>query len=196
MDKKVKWILLALGASLLANIFLGGIFLGHEFRKPPSPHREPPMDFNLKRFSENLTKEERQKVRILMKSQRQALSEGYRALRDTERKISELIMAESVDKKALKEAFDQHGQQVQKLHQPLQDVLFEMVVEMDHATRQKMGADMFDRRRKDKDADAMRKKIERKWGEKRHCPPPEGMEDMPPPDMPPPPNGVGSPDQP
>lgn len=148
MSNRMKWLVGFLAVSVVLNIFVLGAFLGQRMIKPEKRYYAPPIDFNLKRFGEHLTKEERRRVRSLIKSQRHALSDSYKALRETEKEIIQQITAADIDHAALEAALKDHGARVQKLHAPLQNVLLEMVGDLDHETRQKLGADMFKRRHK------------------------------------------------
>lgn len=148
MSSRMKWLVGLLAVSLVLNVFVLGAFLGKRMIKPEKRYYAPPIDFNLKKFGEHLTREERTRVRTLIKSQRHALSASYKALRKTEKEIIQQIIAPEIDHEALGAALKAHGKQVQKLHAPLQHVLLEMVDELDHETRQKLGADMFKRRHK------------------------------------------------
>lgn len=148
MSSRMKWLVGLLAVSLVLNIFIVGAFLGQRMIKPEKRYYAPPIDFNLKKFGEHLTKEERRRVRTLIKSQRHALSASYKALRETEKEIIRQITAPEIDHAVLGEALKDHGARVQKLHAPLQHVLLEMVDELDHETRQKLGADMFKWRHK------------------------------------------------
>jgi len=149
MGKKVKWLVGVLVVSLLVNVFVFGSMLGNELHKKERRHQSPPIDFNLKKFGKFLSKEDHKKVRSLVKAQRKDLGVSYRSLRKTEKTIVELISAEVVDREALEKALKDRGEQVQKLHTPLQNVFLEMVTELDYDTRKKLADDLFrDHRRK------------------------------------------------
>jgi len=124
-------------------VFLAGTFIGSQIRSPKEKFHMAPIVFNLNRFSEHLTKGERTKVRKLIKVQGQNMRARYTAVREAAETVSSLIMAEEIDREALEAAMHEHRKRVQDMHIPMQSVLLEMVMELEYATRQKLGADMF-----------------------------------------------------
>lgn len=143
MDKKFKWLLTFLAASLVLNIFLIGLEIGEEVKRQGPRHISQPIIFSLKRLSRHMSDEEHEKAHRLVEEKRPILRKNYHMLRDSEKKIRDLVEAPVVDREALSLALHEHGVRLQALHVPLKDVLLEMVEELDFETRKKMSADMF-----------------------------------------------------
>ncbi|MEX0298077.1 MAG: periplasmic heavy metal sensor [Kordiimonas sp.] len=145
MTGKMKWILGILGVSLVLNVFALGLFVGKGARTvvPTRERMAPPADFNFKRLERNLPEGERQKVRKLLREKSGDLRRGYRALREVEKEIKAIVLAETVDVKALKEVLTKHGEQAQALHEPMRWVILETIAGLDFETRKKIVEDMF-----------------------------------------------------
>ncbi|WP_020398527.1 periplasmic heavy metal sensor [Kordiimonas gwangyangensis] len=174
MAFKVTWVHGLLAASLAANIFVGGYLLGKEIR-PDRPHREHRMGggkelFSMRRLAAYLPEEKREELKELMEGHRNDLRGNFQGIRESEEKVRAILLAETVDKNALRAALTDLEAKTRMLHGPLKAILLDIVADLDLETRQKLAEDMYKRR---------------KWRMKR-----EGFgrddDDMPPP---PPPGG-------
>jgi len=148
MASNMKWLIPVLAISLATNVFIAGMVLGKNIHHPvPSrPHGEPGIDFNFKLVGQYLSKDERQKVRKVMKDQRGGLSERYRLMKDSEQHVKNLISAEEVDRVALFAALEKHSELMQQMHEPMQRAMMEVIAELGQETREKIAADMFKRK--------------------------------------------------
>ncbi|MBL4837788.1 MAG: periplasmic heavy metal sensor [Kordiimonadaceae bacterium] len=148
MTRKMKWIVAILGVSLTLNVFALGLFIGKGFR-PPHVYKKmarPSLDFNLKHMERHLAPKSRDKVRAILKKQHWELMKRYEDLNGLEKKIKALLSADTVDKKALKEALSAHAEQKQNLHWPRRRVMLEVIADMDLKARKKLAKDMFRKR--------------------------------------------------
>ena len=148
MASNMKWLIPVLAISLATNVFVAGMVLGKKIHHPvPSrPHGEPGIDFNFKLVGQYLSKDERQKVRKVMKDQRGGLSERYRLMKDSEQHVKNLISAEEVDRGALLTALEKHSELMQHMHEPMQRAMMEVIAELGQESRKKIAADMFKRK--------------------------------------------------
>lgn len=181
MAKNSKWLVPILGLSLAVNLFVAGLMLGKSFNDTPHrPERKPRVDFDMQRFGPHLNQNERKKVRNILRDEREALSERYQSVKQSEEQIKSLISARQVDRQALLQALKDHGALMQQLHAPMQKVMMEVVAELSQETRQKMAGDMFKRdfrRRMDNEGKRLRRKPMDKMGPVDH----ETPADQPPP---------------
>jgi len=147
MATQGKWLVPALALSLAVNVFIAGVVLGKRINPPrPSPGGVPAVDFNMKRFGQHLTRDERQKVRKVLRAQRGVMVERYQLVKESERRIKDLVSAPQVDREALMAAFEQHGALMQQMYSPMQQAMMEIVADLSHETRQKLADSMFKRR--------------------------------------------------
>ena len=150
MTRKMKWIVAILGLSLTLNVFALGLFIGKGFRPPPPVYKKmarPSLDFNLKHMERHLAPESRDKMRAILKKQHWELMKRYEDLNVLEKKIKALLIADTVDKKALKEALSAYAKQKQNLHWPRRKVMLEVIADMDLKARKKLAKDMFRKRK-------------------------------------------------
>ena len=146
MTAKIKWLVAILVVSLSANIFVAGIMLGKGFRDGPRVRGgDPVVDFNIKRFGKYLGKDERKKIRKILHDQRGELGGRFHEVKISKRRIKQLIAAKEVDREALLEALESHAALMQKMHEPMQRVMMEVIAELDFETRLKVAEDMFKR---------------------------------------------------
>jgi len=144
MTAKIKWLVAILVVSLTANIFVAGMMLGKGFRDGPRMRGgDPVVGFNIKRFGKYLSKDERKKIRKILHSQRGELGGRFREVKISERHIKQLIAAKEVDREALLAALKSHAALMQKMHEPMQRVMMEVIAELDFETRSKMAENMF-----------------------------------------------------
>lgn len=149
MTGKMKWVIGILGLSLALNVFALGLFIGkgarnvvpHKERMAPPPH---PVEFNFKRLEQNLTEEDREKVRALLRDKRRDLRRKYGALRNAEQKIKALVLSETVDKEALKAALEKHSELAQGMLEPMRWVVLETIASLDLESRKKVVDEMFE----------------------------------------------------
>lgn len=149
MSGKIKWIIGILGLSLALNVFALGLFIGKGAQQiVPNKDRvapPPPMDFNFRRLERNLSDEDRDKVRALLREKQADLRRGFRALRRAEREIKDIVLADTVDKEALKEALKKHSELGKDMIEPMRWVVLETISELDLETRKRVVEDMFKR---------------------------------------------------
>lgn len=146
MTTKIKWLIGILVVSLGVNIFVAGIMLGKGAKsRPVMRGGDPGIEFNIRRFSRHLGDEDRAKVREILRSERSALGNRYRDIKAGERRIRDLLSEPTVNKAALAEALDKHGEMVENMHKPMRRVMIEVIADLDMETRQKMAKDMFKR---------------------------------------------------
>lgn len=147
MTGKMKWLFSILGVSLILNVFALGLFVGKGARIAVPTDRErmalPPADFNFKRLENNLPIDQREKVRRLIREKSRDLRKGYGALRETEQQIKKIVLAETVDQEALREALVKHSELSRGLHDPMRWIMLETIAGLDFETRKKLVNDMF-----------------------------------------------------
>ena len=151
MAFKVNWLHGVLAASLATNIFIGGYVLGKEIRpdRPPREHRMGGRElFNMRHLAAYLPEEKRAELTALMKGHRADLRESFHDIRETEKKVRVLLLADTVDKVALRKALDELESKTRILHGPLKSILLDIVADLDLETRQKLSEDMYQRREK------------------------------------------------
>ncbi|WP_417459444.1 periplasmic heavy metal sensor [Kordiimonas sp.] len=151
MAFKVKWIHGVLAVSVAANLFVGGYLLGKELA--PERHHKGKSHyskdiFSMRKLAGYLPDEKREELRALMSDHRKGLRENFRAVRDIEERVRAILMAETVDKDALKSALDELEAKTRSLHGPLRGILLDIVADLDFETRQKLGQDIYQRRMK------------------------------------------------
>ncbi len=187
MAFKVKWIHGALAVSVAANLFVGGYLLGKELAPERHHKGKPPYSkdiFSMRKLAGYLPDEKREELRALISDHRKDLRDNFREVRRLEERVRFILMAETVDKTALSNALDELETKTRSLHGPIRGILLDIVADLDYETRQKLGRDIYQRRK------AWR--MERR-GDDRMDPPPgeprgEGFEGGPGgPDIPPPP---------
>lgn len=151
MAFKVKWIHGVLAVSVAANLFVGGYFLGKELA-PERRHKGKPSYsqdiFNMRKLAGYLPDEKREAIRALISEHRRGLRENFRAVRHIEERIRLILMAETVDKAALRSALDELEAKTRSLHGPMRGVILDVVADLDFETRQKLGRDIYQRRMK------------------------------------------------
>lgn len=176
MTGKMKWILLLLAASVAINIFALGVVLGKQFR-PDRDHRGGPrehVEFNLRRLASYLPEDKKGELRDILREHRKGLRGRFAEMQQHETRIRELLMTETVDLAALAQALNDHEAMMGKLKGPVRAVILDVVSQLDQETRQRLAADLFNRRGPRGD---------------RRAPPPPGAgfrDDLPPP----PPDGM------
>ena len=147
MTGKMKWLFSILGVSLILNVFALGLFVGKGARIVVPTDRErmtpPPADFNFKRLEHNLPMDQREKVRKLIREKSRELRQGYGALREAEQHIKKIVLAETVDADALREALVKHSELSRGLHDPMRWIMLETIAGLDLETRKKLINDMF-----------------------------------------------------
>jgi uncharacterized membrane protein len=110
--KQYKWFILVLVISLILNIFMGGVLLGKYLFHPPSLYHEsgmmrPPHPRHLVWILKQLPEEMRQKVEPVIQAQfqqgkmRAEMRQTHRLFRE----IETLLLAEPLDKAAIKQQF-------------------------------------------------------------------------------------------
>ncbi len=148
MAFKVNWIHGALAVSLAANLFGGGYLLGKELR-PDRPQRELRMGgkglFGMRRLAAYLPEEKREELKELMQSHRNDLRENFEGIRESEEKVRAILLAETVDKDALRQALTELEAKTREMHGPLKAILLDIVADLDLETRQKLAEDMYKR---------------------------------------------------
>ena len=143
-----KLIVGLLALSVAANLLAAGIWVGREL----SPDRRerfagpPRVDFSLRELGQYLTDEQRKQVRALLKDHRKVLAVNFMAMRDIEREIRALMVAETVDRDALIAALDKHQAAMDNLHLPVREILLDVVAQLDYETRKKLAENLYRRR--------------------------------------------------
>ncbi|WP_417449080.1 periplasmic heavy metal sensor [Kordiimonas sp.] len=149
MAFKVNWIHGALAVSLAANIFAGGYLVGKEMR-PDGQKREHRMNsrelFNMRHLMSYLPEDRREELKAMMRNHRKDLRAGFRGIRESEEKVRALLLADTVDKAALRGALDELEGKTRQLHGPLRAVLLDIVADLDLETRKQLAEDMYKRR--------------------------------------------------
>ncbi|WP_262692366.1 periplasmic heavy metal sensor [Kordiimonas aestuarii] len=150
MAFKVNWVHGVLAASLAANLFAGGYLLGKEIR-PDRQHREHRMGgkelFNMRHLAAYLPEDKREDLKALMIGHRKDLRESFRGIRESEEQVRSILLAETVDKAALRAALGELESKTRMLHGPLKSILLDIVADLDLETRQKLAEDMYKRRK-------------------------------------------------
>ena len=167
MAFKVKWIHGVLAVSVTANLFVGGYFLGKELAPERHHKGKPPYSndiFSMRKLASYLPDEKRDELRALMSDHRKGLRENFRGVRDIEVRVRAILMAETVDKAALKSALDELEAKTRSLHGPIRGILLDIVADLDFETRQKLGQDIYQRRKE--------WRMKRRGGDHRGPPPP------------------------
>ncbi len=143
MTPKIKMLVILLGVSLAANIFVMGTMIGKELR-PTAPHAGPPMmDFNMKRLDQYLDKSDRSKIHMALKNHRSEMRQSFQKMRASEQRIKELMSAETLDKEALLKAFEAHTSLKERLHTPMQKLMVDVIADLNVSARKHLARAMF-----------------------------------------------------
>lgn len=148
MDGKNKLVIGALVLSVAANLLAAGFFVGRGLSHEKRVHfdRAPKVDFSLRELGKVLPDDKREELKALMKEHRKTLSRHFASMRESEVKIRDLMMAETVDRAALTAALDEHEAKMRDLHFPVRQILLDVVAGLDQETRIKLADNMFRRR--------------------------------------------------
>ena len=103
-----KWLAVALTASLAANLFLAGLFVGRWFGPPPmfahaaAPRvTERPVQAKLDRVAGSLDESSRSTFETIVSRHRPRLADAGAAFRETRSRVAEVMAAEPFDKAKL-----------------------------------------------------------------------------------------------
>jgi len=148
MSSKMKWLVAALVVSVGLNLFVAGVWIGRELSGGPERRAGAParMDFNIRRLASYLPEAEQRQLRRLMKDHRRSMKATFKGMRVSEKRIRTLMLAETVDREALKAALDEHEQVARQLQGPVKSIILDVVAKLDRETRQKIADEMFSRR--------------------------------------------------
>lgn len=191
MNGKFKWIVLFLAVSLLANIFAVGMFIGKGFKEDRIRKGKPPsVEFNLRRLNEHLGEEDQQAVHSIIQAERGDLRKLFRKMKVSEDTIRSLLVAEIVDKEALKQAIKEHAGLMQGMRGPFERILIEIIADLDQEKRKLVAQELFMFERGGKRGPGRRfgPPRDRQMGPPPHERPKGDMRDF---DLPPPPPGEG-----
>lgn len=149
MSKSTKWVVVVLALSLALNVFVIGFALGKRVigpkNNPPTASGPSTGGLNVRSLGKYLTPEERREARRLLAQNQDYLRERGRQLRQSERKIRELLTEQSVDMEELAAVVAEHESLMRDLHLTMRTEILMFAATLDHETRQKIAADLFRR---------------------------------------------------
>lgn len=149
MSKSTKWMVVVLALSLAVNVFVIGFALGKRVigprNNPPAASGPSTGGLNVRSLGKYLTPEERREARRLLAQNQDYLREKGRQLRQSERKIRELLTQQSVDMDELAAVVAEHESLMRDLHLTMRTEILMFAATLDFETRQKIAADLFRR---------------------------------------------------
>ncbi len=153
MSKSTKWIVAALALSLAVNVFSIGFAIGKRVVGPrvnqmeggPRPGDISSGGLNVRALGQYLSEEEKRAAGRLLADNRDFLRQNGRKLRQNEKQIRELLMAEEVDMETLSARIAEHEVLMRDTHLTMRRVILEFVATLDADTRRAVAADLFRR---------------------------------------------------
>lgn len=159
MSKSTKWIVAALALSLAVNLFVIGFAIGKRVVGPrvnqmeggPRPGDISSGGLNVRALGRYLSEEEKRAAGRLLAENRDFLRQNGRKLRQNEKQIRELLMAEEVDIETLSVRIAEHEVLMRDTHLTMRRVILEFVATLDADTRRAVASDLFRRPRRGPD---------------------------------------------
>jgi len=130
-----RWLLIALGLSVVLNLIIGGYVVGRILYGPPSfggPH------FGLHKMTRDLSEEGRDLARDVMREHFRPLKGELSETRQTRRDIEELLSAETVDMVALESALDRLDTQNRVIHETIRAAIVDLIQRLPPEERRKL----------------------------------------------------------
>lgn len=146
MSKAMKWIIAALALSIAVNIFVVGFAIGKRVIGPPSGREAgapPGGGLNMRSLGRYLSHEERRAARELLAENRNIMRAKGKEIRQNERAIRQILMAETVDVEGLAAHIDRQQMLIRDTQLTMQRALLEFVATLDVETRRKVAKDLF-----------------------------------------------------
>lgn len=150
MNKSTKWLVLVLALSLAINVFVIGFALG---KRVFGPSMQGPVTaagpstggLNVRSLGKYLSQEQRQEARQVLAQNEGYLRQTARELRANERRVKELLTAETVDMDQLRAAIADHENLMRNLHLTMRTEILLFAATLDQETRQEIAKDLFKR---------------------------------------------------
>ncbi len=131
---KSRWLLLALGISLLGNLFWIGSLIGQSYRGSEAP----PIRFTLGQLERNLPIEVREELRGTMELQRGELARLNQRRLKANRRIARLMMETEINSPAFQAAIVEREQANHEFNLATSEVLSEIIPKLDLETRKEL----------------------------------------------------------
>lgn len=130
-----RWLLIALGLSVVLNLIIGGYVVGRVLHGPSSfggPH------YGLHKMTRDLSEDGRDLARDVMREHFHPLKSEIRETRQTRRDIEELLSAETVDMVALESALDRLDAQNRVIHKTIRAAIVDLIQRLPPEERRKL----------------------------------------------------------
>ena len=131
-----RLLLVVLVASLALNVFLGARYLAHRMSRPSGP--DAMLTHLVEDMGSELSRADGEALRRVFESHHAQIKSRAAALHAARQRVREAIMAEPLDRAALRAAMESVRQKDMDLHQALEDMLFEAATQISPEGRTKL----------------------------------------------------------
>ncbi|RMD88632.1 MAG: periplasmic heavy metal sensor [Alphaproteobacteria bacterium] len=144
MNGSRKWLVAALVASIILNIFFAAFLVGRSVWHDGGRHRHAhhgetlTMRLELKALGATLSGEARRALGDSMRARRDEVLPRIAAIHEARREIIRLLSAPELDEAALRAAFDRLAEGLVALQRPLEETILEAATRMTPEERRRM----------------------------------------------------------